>query len=92
MTDEPEVPEEEEPEATWEYMRDSEYVEVEGAQIIAPKGWGVFADESGAALVRVRMAKGGDIDILVQSEDEIWRWQQVDKPSRSGTLKSIKPA
>jgi hypothetical protein len=89
MTDEPEVPEEEgyggaEETAPYE-------VEVEGAVIVAPRGWGAFAAESGAALVRVRMAKGGDVDILVQSEDDLFRWQTVGKPDRS-SLKSIKPA
>jgi hypothetical protein len=88
MIDDPEIPEEEDGEAE-ETAPDA--VEVEGAVMIAPKGWGAFAAESGAALVRVRMAKGGDVDILVQSEDELFRWQTVGKPDRS-SLKSIKPA
>jgi hypothetical protein len=85
MTDDPEIPEEEDAGTA------PDSVEVEGAHIIAPLGWGVFAEQSGAALIRVRMAKGGDVDILVQSEDDLFRWQMVGKPDRS-SLKSIKPA
>ena len=78
MTDEPESTEELDFEV--EGFTDSEYVEVEGAQIIAPKGWGWFADHFGAAAVRVKMAKGGAIEVLVQSDDErTWHWQAADK-------------
>lgn len=88
MTDEPEDTEED---LAFEVegFTDSEYVEVEGAQIIAPKGWGWFADHFGAAAVRVRMAKGGSIDVLVQSADaETWHWQAADKaPSAVSVIK-----
>lgn len=73
-----------------EGFTDSEYVEVEGAQIIAPKGWGWFADHFGAAAVRVKMAKGGTIEVLVQSGDETsWHWQAADKAA--ATVAQIKP-
>lgn len=76
-----------------EEFTDSEYVEVEGAMLIAPKGWGWFADHYAAAAIRVRLEKGGSIDILVQNDDEAtWQWRQVDRPNRPASVKSIKPA
>jgi hypothetical protein len=91
MTDEPEDGEGDEgPAYEVEGFSDSEYVEVEGAQIIAPKGWGWFADHFAAAAVRVKMAKGGSIEVLVQSADaETWHWQAADKAPAAVT--AIKP-
>lgn len=87
MTDEPET---EELGFEVEGFTDSEYVEVEGAQIIAPKGWGWFADHFGAAAVRVKMAKGGTIEVLVRSDDATsWHWQAADKAA--ATVAQIKP-
>lgn len=62
-----------------EDFSDSEYVEVEGAMIIAPRGWGWFADTVDAAAIRVNMAKGGGIDVLHSDDGIRWRWDDVTK-------------
>lgn len=90
MSDDTEETEVEDEGLTYANDAESEYVEVEGAQIIAPRGWGTFADYFGAAAVRVRMDKGGSIEVLVQSGGA-WSWKDPTKTNRSGTVAEIKP-
>lgn len=74
-----------------EEFTDAEYVEVEGAQIIAPRGWGWLADTFGAAAVRVTMAKGGNIEVLSSpDEGESYRWQDVTKLKQAAALKVLR--
>jgi len=62
-----------------EQLSDAEYVEVEGAVIIAPHGWGWLADTYGACAIRVQMAKGGTVEVLVPIDDEqtAWVWRNT---------------
>lgn len=92
MTDEVETPDLEDEDYAYDGSGDSEYVEVDGAQIIAPKGWGEFADFFGAVAVRVRMDKGGTIEVLARSDESgTWQWKDPTKPDRPGTVAAIKP-
>lgn len=74
-----------------EEFTDSEMVEVEGAYIIAPRGWGWLADTFGAAAARVTMAKGGDIEFLISDDDgETWAWRKASRSCVPAKIKAIK--
>jgi hypothetical protein len=73
-----------------EGFSDADYVEVEGAQIIAPHGMGWLADTFGAVALRVTMAKGGSIEVLIsQDEGQSWKWLDVTKLKAPAKLVAI---
>lgn len=46
--------------------------------IVAVRGWNDVAEHFGAPLARVRMPKGGSVEVLVMV-GERWQWQDVTK-------------
>lgn len=73
-----------------EGFSEADYVEVEGAQIIAPHGMGWLADTFGAAAIRVKMAKCGNIEVLIsQDEGQSWKWLDVTQLKAPAKLIAI---
>jgi len=90
MTDEPEQPDDElGDEIECEGPSDADWYEVEDGYLVFPRGVGWFADEHGASAIKVKMPKGGSVEILVM-DGEGWNWRDVTAQKRKGELTVLK--
>lgn len=88
MTDEPEAEDESIPVETDAV---SDWFEVEGGYIVAPRGWADVQDHFCAPLLRINMKAPGTVDVLVSDDGgETWKWKSVDKIKVTGQLAAIK--
>ena len=91
MTDEPEQPDDELGELDVEADSVTDWFEVEGGYIVAPRGFQDVQDHFGCPLVRVNMKAPGTVDVLVSDDEGVsWKWRSVDKLKVSATVTALR--
>lgn len=68
---------------------DSDWFMTHEGFIVFPHGAGVFADGVGAAALRVKSAKTGDIECLIGDGNGRFDWRPVTKLAKSGEVLSL---
>ena len=92
MTDEPKDPDDDGlGPMQVETNAEMDWFEVEGAYIIAPRGWADLQDHFGSPLVRVNMKAPGTVDVLVSDDEGVsWKWRSVDKLKVPATVTALR--
>jgi len=91
MTDEPEQPDDDLGDMDVDTSSMPDWFEVEGAWIIAPRGWQDLQDHFGSPLVRINMKAPGTVDVLVSDDEGVsWKWRSVDKLKVPATVTALR--